>query len=291
MNWITQLRGGQVDDDIVIDNQEQEADVVVTAEEEEEVVVATTATTIMAEEETAEVIESSNDEDGTKKEGFPVVVASMLSPVTGALQSFGSAYASSLNARPIITKSVTACFIFALSDFFAQRLEGASSTATEDEKKTTKSNKKDNNNNKTTAAVAVYNWTRTLTSAAVGLLYFGPAAHAWYGTIFRLLPGTSLVSTLQKAALGQILFGPSFTCVFFATSLLQAGEFSIPNWFRKIKNDLPGAWAAGLGFWPLIDLISFSYIPSQWIPLFVNFCSFIWTIYLSNIANRASTTK
>lgn len=188
-----------------------------------------------------------------------------LTIMASKLASLGASYGASLEKRPIVTKSVTACAIFALSDWLAQRLE-----KTEDDK------------SKST------NWIRTISSALVGLLYFGPAAHAWYDMIFKLLPGTSLVSTLQKAALGQLLFGPSFTCIFFATSLLQQGNFSLQNWFQKIKEDLPGAWVAGLGFWPLVDLVSYSLIPKEWIPLFVNACSLIWTIYLSIIANRQS---
>jgi protein Mpv17 len=104
--------------------------------------------------------------------------------------------------------------------------------------------------------------------------------------IFQVLPGTSLVSTLQKAALGQLFFGPSFTCIFFATSLVQQGTFSLSSWGKKIRSDLPGAWAAGLGFWPLVDLVSYSTVPKNWIPLFVNACSLVWTIYLSTVANR-----
>jgi len=105
----------------------------------------------------------------------------------------------------------------------------------------------------------------------------------------RLTPpfvGTSLFSTLQKAAMGQIFFGPSFTCIFFATSLMQAGNFTLGNWARKIKSDLFGAWLAGVGFWPVVDLISFSLIPKRWIPLFINVCSLIWNVYLSIVANR-----
>ena len=135
------------------------------------------------------------------------------------------------------------------------------------------------------------NWTRIIVAALVGLLYFGPAAHSWYDMIFKILPGTSLVSTLQKATLGQLIFGPSFTCVFFATSLMQAREFSLGNWFSKIRNDLPGAWVAGLSFWPLVDLVSYSLVPVHLIPLFVNACSFVWTIYLSMLANQVAVTK
>lgn len=196
-------------------------------------------------------------------------LSSSLAPMASALASLGTKYGSYLQQYPIRTKSLTAGAIFALSDWLAQRLETSSDDSSP--KKT--------------------NWTRTISSALVGLLYFGPAAHAWYETIFKLLPGTSLVSTLQKAALGQLLFGPSFTCIFFATSLLQQGNFSLQNWWDKIKTNLPGAWVAGLGFWPLVDLVSYSLIPKNWIPLFVNTCSLAWTVYLSIVANRQSSTS
>ena len=199
------------------------------------------------------------------------VATSSKAMVLAPLLSLGQVYAKSLEQRPILTKSVTAGFIFTLSDWLAQVLEKSSSSDNDDKDK------------KPTT-----NWTRAVSAGLVGLLYFGPAAHAWYETIFRLLPGTSLVSTLQKAALGQLLFGPSFTCIFFAVSLLQAGTFTLPHWWAKIRSDLPGAWAAGLGFWPLVDLVSYSSVPKDYIPLFVNACSLVWTIYLSLVANRSN---
>lgn len=179
----------------------------------------------------------------------------------GALSILGSTYSSFLLRRPILTKSATACVIFALSDCMAQRLEKRDDRA--------------KSGSKTTLV-----WSRILASAAVGFFYFGPAAHYWYDMIFRILPGTSLVSTIQKAALGQLFFGPTFTCIFFATGLMQLGQFSLPNWWRKVRSDLPGAWLAGVGFWPLVDLVSFSLIQPQFIPLFVNLCSLVWTTYL-----------
>jgi len=200
-------------------------------------------------------------ESSKNNRSLAVTTASIMASFT----ALGRFYAKSLDMYPILTKSLTAGCIFALSDYCAQRLECQQAKSP----KTCK-----------------LNWTRILTAGAVGLFYFGPAAHYWYDMIFRLLPGTSLVSTLQKATLGQLLFGPSFTCIFFATSLLQAGTFSIGNWLRKIKNDLPSAWLAGIGFWPLVDLVSYSIISKEYIPLFVNVCSFLWTIFLSIVANR-----
>lgn len=172
--------------------------------------------------------------------------------IKSVVSQIGSAYAQSLSKRPIITKSITAGLIFALSDYIAQR--SSSSKATDR--------------------------TRLAVSAAVGLFYFGPAAHYWYNWMFRLFPETNLPSTLSKAAMGQTLFGPTFTCIFFATGLWQAGQLTWKNYSTKIRRDLPKTWITGAGFWITVDLISYSYLPVPYIPLFVNVASLIWTTYL-----------
>lgn len=297
-NWLLKLRGGQQQMALDDDNNNHNESTEVTAVEEETVNEVSTSLEeeVVVEEEVIAAVETeevSTEEKVTLLNKDVTAMSAFLTPLTGYAKQFGAAYAASLGTRPIITKSVTACFIFALSDYVAQRLEAKDDDGSTGKDIDTKKNKSKNKwsiKEKETVVTPTYNYVRTFTSAAVGLLYFGPAAHGWYETIFKIFTSSNIVSTLQKAALGQLLFGPSFTCVFFATSLLQAGEFTFGNWFRKIRNDLPGAWAAGLGFWPLVDVISFTFIPSQWIPLFVNFCSFIWTIYLSLVANRSTKT-
>jgi protein Mpv17 len=189
---------------------------------------------------------------------------STFSKIASVFATVGKTYSQSLEAHPILTKSCTAGLIFGLSDYLAQMIENSGET---------KANKS-------------FDWTRLVSTTLVGLLYFGPAAHYWYEWIFRLLPGTGLASTLYKAFWGQILFGPSFTCIFFATNLIQSGDFSLKTWWNKIRNDLPGAWLAGVGYWPIVDLISYSIIPVKLIPLFVNMASLIWTVYLSLVANK-----
>ncbi len=98
------------------------------------------------------------------------------------LATVGKRYSQQLELRPILTKSYTAGLIFGLSDFFAQKIERS---------------------NDANGASGQIDWIRTLASTLVGLLYFGPAAHYWYEWIFRLLPATTLVSTLHKAFWGQ----------------------------------------------------------------------------------------
>ena len=210
-------------------------------------------------------------DDNTKKTNVDSI--KVLTPLAIMIQKFGLFYAKNLDDFPILTKSVTAGIIFGLSDWSAQVLEYRYMKKNNDEKKLAKVEK-------------VLAWDRIVSAFLVGLLYFGPVAHAWYDMIFCLFPDTSIISTIKKAVLGQFIFGPSFTCVFFGTSLILSDTFTLKNWAQKIIRDLPGAWLAGLGYWPLIDFISYSLIPPKWIPLFVNFCSFIWTIYLSFVSFR-----
>ena len=109
--------------------------------------------------------------------------------------------------------------------------------------------------------------------------------------ITRVVPGFGVRDTLLKTLLGQAFFGPTITCVFFAASListtgLAAGLQKLPS---KIRQDLFKTWAAGLGFWPFVDLLLYSFAPVSLIPLGYNVASFFWTIFLSLQAARGVT--
>lgn len=213
--------------------------------------------------------------DGSVTKSPPSVSSPLLSamaPVSSLLHVAAAFYTQQLTLRPIFTKSLTAGIIFGLSDWCAQLIEREEPS-------------------EATASKDPLVFSRILSTFLVGLLFFGPAANAWYEMIFKVLPSTSLVSTLQKAALGQVFFGPVFTCVFFGAGMIQSGSFSLGAWLQKIKSDLPAVWVSGLGFWPVVDFISFKVVPMKWIPLFVNFCSFVWTIYLSLVANRGKSVE
>ena len=179
---------------------------------------------------------------------------------TAGLATLGAAYSSCLATAPVLTKSVTASAIFALSDQTAQRIEGGG------------------NDGK-----------RTLTSALVGLLYFGPALHFWLEMIQRVVPGFAILDTLKKTLLGQCFFGPTITCIFFGASLIANSGLlaGLQQWPKKIKQDLLVTWASGLCFWPFVDLLFYSFLPIAWIPLGYNGASFVWTIWLSIQAARS----
>ena len=201
-----------------------------------------------------------------------------LSSVSLLLKTAGSFYARYLTLYPILTKSLTAGIIFGFSDWVAQIIE--------------KKNQ-DDGTAPTTASVSVSapdGRARILSSFLVGTLFFGPAAHAWYAAIFSLLPSTTLPSTLTKAALGQVIFGPLFTCVYFLANMLSRPDgfqsFTLASYKNKIVSDLPGVWKSGLGYWPLVDLIGYAVVNPNFLPLYVNGASFVWTVYLSGVTNK-----
>jgi protein Mpv17 len=197
---------------------------------------------------------------GSSLAAFPIAGDGLMSWAS----SMGSLYTYYLETHPIATKSVTASLSFGLADYLAQTLTRKGSSSAE----------------------KPLDLNRIKWAMLVGLVYYGPAAHAWVEGIFQLLPSTSIGSTLLKAFLGQLSFSPGFTCVFFATTLIRNGQWSFDNWFHKIGKDLPPAWVAGIGFWVVMDIFSYSCIQKDFIPVFNTCCSFVWTIYLSLVSNR-----
>mmetsp|Transcript_837 Transcript_837/g.1378 ORF Transcript_837/g.1378 Transcript_837/m.1378 type:complete len:220 (-) Transcript_837:210-869(-) len=179
---------------------------------------------------------------------------------SGTLQ----AYTAALTDRPVLTKSLTSGIVFGFSDICAQAITDG----------------------------YAWHWRRAAVAALVGLCYFGPAAHVWYELMDATLPGRDIFPTLVKTALGQIIFGPTFTCVFFAASLSALkGLQGLQKLPAKIRQDLLPTLLAGMGYWPFVDFVSFGYVPIMWIPLFVNGCSFVWTIFLSMQAARGTRAK
>lgn len=126
---------------------------------------------------------------------------------------FSSVYSSALITHPVLTKSVTSSVTFALSDLSAQKIQADSSGL--DVK-------------------------RTVTTALIGLLYFGPVLHYYLAWITALIPGSGLGPTLLKTVMGQLGFGPAMTSVFFGAFLISDKGLlqGLRQWPSKVKQDL-----------------------------------------------------
>lgn len=59
--------------------------------------------------------------------------------------------------------------------------------------------------------------------AGYGMLIIGPSLHYWFNFVSRLLPKRDLLSTFAKMALGQMVYGPIITVVFFSVNAALQG--------------------------------------------------------------------
>ena len=192
---------------------------------------------------------------------------------TAAEADSGWRYAKALHTSPLLTKAASSGLVFGASDWCAQGLEALPGGGGTD-------------------------WPRLLTCALIGAL-FGPAAHFWYGLMQRSFPRQRARDTLCKTVLGQTIFGPCFTVVFFAGTLCeQASGIGATFWIGlgdRLGRDFLPTQLAGLGFWSTVDLLSYSCIVPRlgeaWIPLFASAATFVWTIFLSfDSATRCPTS-
>eukprot|EP00929_Paragymnodinium_shiwhaense_P055623 TRINITY_DN27860_c0_g1_i1.p1 TRINITY_DN27860_c0_g1~~TRINITY_DN27860_c0_g1_i1.p1 ORF type:complete len:241 (+),score=22.66 TRINITY_DN27860_c0_g1_i1:57-779(+) len=176
------------------------------------------------------------------------------------LQRCSASYSRFLVAQPVLAKSLTAGLIFGGADVAAQRIANELRT----------------------------DWKRIGSATVVGFAFFGPAAHYWFKMILRMYPKNDIWSLLAKTAWGQVFFGPYITTVFFAAALWCQQSLSWQALQRKVAADLWPTLVAGCGYWPVVDLVGFAYMPEDYIPLFLNTASFIWTVYLAFQASRRS---
>lgn len=62
--------------------------------------------------------------------------------------------------------------------------------------------------------------------AGYGIFISGPSLHFWFNFVSRVLPKRDIVTTVKKMALGQLVYGPIMTGVFFSVNAaLQGSDF------------------------------------------------------------------
>ncbi|XP_078173054.1 uncharacterized protein LOC144566886 [Carex rostrata] len=175
-----------------------------------------------------------------------------------ARSGFVSWYLGLIEARPILTKSITAGIIFTAADLSSQMITLGPDTSLDP--------------------------MRTMRMATYGVLLSGPSLHLWFNFLSRILPKRDLITTFKKMILGQTVYGPIVNCVFFSFNAALQGE-SVPEIIARLKRDLIPAFKNGLIYWPLCDFITFKFVPVRLQPLVSNSFSFLWTIYITYMAS------
>ncbi|KAL2512085.1 Peroxisomal membrane 22 kDa (Mpv17/PMP22) family protein [Abeliophyllum distichum] len=129
-----------------------------------------------------------------------------------------------------------------------------------------------------------YDLLRTLRMAGYGMLILGPSLHYWFNFVSRVFPKRDLLSTFKKIALGQTVYGPAMTVIFFSVNAALQGE-SGTEIVARLKRYLVPTMIGGVMYGPICDFVTFKFIPVHLQPLVSNSFSYLWTIYMTYMAN------
>nr|CAD1822608.1 unnamed protein product [Ananas comosus var. bracteatus] len=175
-------------------------------------------------------------------------------------------YLAMIESRPVLTKSLTAGAIFTAADASSQMITRGPDDSLD--------------------------LIRTMRMASYGMLISGPSLHLWFNFVSKVLPKRDVVTTFMKMFLGQTVYGPIVTSVFFSYNAALQGE-TFPEIIARLKRDLIPTFINGLVYWPACDFITFKFIPVRLQPLVSNSFSFLWTIYITYMASlkKASVEK
>ncbi|XWS39883.1 hypothetical protein CRYUN_Cryun18bG0092700 [Craigia yunnanensis] len=167
-------------------------------------------------------------------------------------------YLGMVKSWPVLTKSVTSSLIYIAADLSSQTILKSFSEH--------------------------YDLVRTLRMAGYGMLILGPSLHFWFNLMSKLFPKRDLITTFKKMAMGQLLYGPAMTVVFFSSNAHLQGE-SVEEIVARLKRDLLPTMLNGVMYWPLCDFITFRFIPVHLQPLVSNSFSYLWTVYMTYMAS------
>ncbi|KAJ8773261.1 hypothetical protein K2173_028438 [Erythroxylum novogranatense] len=167
-------------------------------------------------------------------------------------------YMGKLNSHPATTKTITTSLIYAASDMTAQMISSQSSDSLD----------------------AI----RTLRMAGYGFVFLGPSQHLWFNAMSRALPKRDMLSTLAKIFLGQGVYGPVNTTLFFSYNAALQGENG-GEITARLKRDLLPTLVNGLLYWPICDFATYKFTPVHLQPLVNSTCAYAWTIYLTYMAS------
>lgn len=175
-----------------------------------------------------------------------------------------TAYLGALEAAPVRTKAITAGVLVGLGDTLAQVLTGT--------------------------ALGSLDLPRLARFAAFGLVLQGPAGHAWYNLLERVVRLPGVAGIAGKVAADQLLFAPVFTSIFFGYLVLtEGGQFVDVR--EAVTSRLPSTLVASWKVWPLAHIINFGVIPLGLRVLYVNAVSTAWIAFLSMTASKGAAAK
>lgn len=199
---------------------------------------------------------------------------------TNIFSKYWNKYLELLETKPISTKAITSGCISFTADVLCQRID------------------QENHVSKNDKISFQWDKLRTFKFSLLGLCFIGPTLHFWYTNLFRMLPGTNLGRVIQRLALDQFLFSPTFICTIMSLVLvldrscdgLLNKELPNESLLKTIENKLRQEYATTVQtswlVWLPASFINFKFIRVELQTLFSNCVGLLWNIYLSKVAHN-----
>lgn len=123
------------------------------------------------------------------------------------------------------------------------------------------------------------NVSRIFEMGCIRAMVITPFIQIYYPFLRKLAPDSTLIALIKRVCYDQLIGSPMVITLVFSTKALLHNEIaSLP---KKVYENLPLAWLAGLKYWPFIHLITFSIIPAIHQQLFAHVASLYWMVLLS----------
>ena len=175
------------------------------------------------------------------------------------LNGIASRYSRELLVRPYRTKAITTGILMMLSDYLAQILTRP-----------------------------VLQAERLIRYLFYGFAIAGPATHWWFSLIEKHC-SKGLLGAVQMSALDQFIAAPVLLAAFILFMHMSEGQ-SIRGNESELRDKHKDALAASIRVWPVVNMINFSVVPSQYRVVFGSVFNVLWIAYLSVATNSGEQT-
>lgn len=176
------------------------------------------------------------------------------------LNEAGRKYLYALRTHPLRTKALTAGCITGCSQAAAQKIGGTKKL----------------------------DYRRIALAFLYGLIYSGPFGHFFHKLMDYLFNRRQDGSTIvKKVALEQAFSGPwnNFLFMLYYGLILEGRPWSSVK--SKIRTDYPSVQWSSWKVWPIIGLINYRYVPTEFRVLFHGVAAAFWGVFLSLKARSA----
>lgn len=182
----------------------------------------------------------------------------------GVLVKIYRSYLETLDAKPVITKSITTGIIMGVGDVLSQAIESGGRT----------------------------NIARMISFVISGIVFVGPFTHYMYEFLWNMgvwlenkfgtpKRGRTLTQVVVDQTLGVAAFFPAY---FYVYEIIEAFTlFRLPvlaNATTKIKKEMISVLLMQYKIWPLANYVNFAFVPLNLQVLFGNIVALFWNIFL-----------